>query len=114
MGLWLIIPFVIFYTGLLLWSMRQMQKRAALREIITIDSEHLLITYRTPAENNRWLFKLVWVQIKLQLSVHPWCDSRLLIGSHGQWVVLGEFLTNQERSSLARELRLAISNRKYS
>jgi uncharacterized membrane protein len=45
-----------------------------------------------------------WARVSLQRARVAWYPSRLAIRSHGHEVVIGEFLTEEERRALAGDL----------
>ena len=68
----------------------------------------LLIHHHEIRRSKSWSFDIHWVKIKLQEHEHPWQASRLLVGSHGKWIEFAGFLTDEERASLSRALKISI------
>ncbi|CAB1277548.1 DUF2244 domain-containing protein [Candidatus Nitrosacidococcus tergens] len=105
LGLWLIFPFagleiIALGTGFYLCA-----NRAQYREIITIDQDDIKILRGRKKLEEIWKFHRYWTKIRVNLPAHEWYMSRLMIGSHGNEVEIGSFLTEDERQRLAYELR---------
>ena len=108
MGFWLIIPFLALDLIAVAAAFYFIQKKCCIRESVRIDEKQLRIGHHEMRNRKAWAFDLHWVRIKLQQHAHPWQPSRLLIGSHGKWIELASFLTNEERESLSIELNRSI------
>lgn len=109
-GLWLITPFMGGELMILVYAFDKVAKQCRVIERVVIEEDNLTIHQLTPTKQPRQIgiFPLYWVQVELRNNSHPWYKSKLLIGSYGRWVELATFLTNEERSSLADALKIAI------
>lgn len=109
-GLWPILPFAgleISLLGLCLWLSA---RDGTAVEVININRRTVVIGKGERGSGQCWKFNRAWAQIRLErarIRQHP---SNLLIGSHGKLVHCGRFLTEHERSDLARELKTAIKD----
>ena len=54
-----------------------------------------------------WSFQPYWLRVELDNPEGP--DSELRISSHGRSVVIGSFLTSEEKLDLARALNVALA-----
>ena len=109
LGYWVILPFAILdmvAVGLVLYFL---MRHHSYVEKVQIKENDLVI--RHVQKNNRlsWCFSLHWVSVNLQKSKHRWYPRRLLVGSKGEWVEIGQCLTDSEREALAVALKRAIS-----
>ena len=109
MGFWPILPFAGAELTLLGAALYWCQCRGQYVEVISLKGDRIAVEKgrRTPQE--RWVFELAWVQVRLQrarLAGHP---SRLVLRSHGREVSVGDFLVEEERRRVARELRVALA-----
>lgn len=111
MGFWLMIPFLLLDLVAVATAFYHIRKKCCIHESVKIDDKQLLIEHHELKNAKSWGFDLSWVQVKLQKHAHPWQPSRLLIGSHGKWIELASFLTDEERASLSNELKQTISER---
>ena len=108
MGAWLILPFAGLEMLVLGVCLYLSAVRAAQREVISIDKDIVEVSrgrYR-PVESCR--FQRAWVRVSFRPTASVWHRNRLTIGSHGKEVEVGAMLNNNERESLAMELRRAI------
>ncbi len=108
MGLWLVIPFLLLDLLAVAAAFYWIRKKNNLRESVRIDKKCLQIKHHEHRKAKSWEFDLNWVKVDLQKNAHPWQPSRLLIGSHGKWVELASFLTDDERADLSYALNRSI------
>lgn len=108
-GVWLIIPFLIADFVAVWCAFRWLQQKSEIHESITIDDRQLRIEHHQKCQNKSWTFDLHWVRVRLQTHTHAWQPSRLIIGSHGKWIQLADFLTDDERAGLSVKLNSAIN-----
>lgn len=108
LGYWPILPFAVMDISILLGIFIIIRRQSDYLEIVSIDSGKLSIEHLQKDKNQQWRFPLYWTQVKLIKSDNLWYPSKLIIGSHGQWVELGQCMTNEERESLANTLRSRI------
>ncbi len=108
LGVWLILPFIVLDVLAVCWAIWHIKRRCSLVETVTLNGKQLNITHQAVREQKQWGFAIDWVKVDLQSQPHPWHPSRLRIGSHGKWVQIGDFLTNDERTSLASALSASV------
>jgi uncharacterized membrane protein len=109
MGFWPVMPFAGAELAFLWFCLCHNAAAGSATEVIDIDGESVAVEQGRRAPERRWRFPRCWAQIRLEpptARLHP---SRLVIGSHGRRVLLGAFLTEDERVALASELRNTIS-----
>ena len=84
------------------WNFRD----ASRADLITLDEDGLTVRRIMPSgETREWRFQTAWVQVVIE-------GRRLLLRSHGQELVIGPYLTAEERAGLANALREAIGVRR--
>ncbi len=77
-------------------------------EFICLDGAGLTVRRLDPAGRTReWRFEPHWVRVELDQP--PRHDSPLSLASHGERLVIGTFLTKEERAELATSLRAALA-----
>jgi uncharacterized membrane protein len=111
-GFWPVLPFAGLEMLVLAWALktslaRREQGQSILigeREI-SVQSRHRL---RRDARTVQVVFPRYWAQVKLLRAHTPLHPSRLTIESHGRACEVGQFLTEEERRSVARRLARAI------
>jgi len=113
LGFWVVLPFTILeISGLALVLWIVLGKSAYVEKVLIDDDiveiKHLEKGHLTKGRNETWQFPLYWTQIKLSSPGHRWYPHRLILGCKGEWVEIGQCLTNDERRSLATAIREAV------
>jgi uncharacterized membrane protein len=89
------------------WNYRQ-GRRA---ELIRLDQQGLAVRRIEPSGRHReWRFEPHWVRVTMDDPPRP--DSQLTVGSHGQQLIIGAFLTAEERLEVAKALRAALRDQR--
>jgi uncharacterized membrane protein len=110
-GFWPVLPFA-GAELLALWLCLQLSAaRGRETEVIRVEADTVEVERGRSAPQRHWTFQRAWARISLEPALHRLHPSRLLLGSHGRRVLLGAFLTEDERGALARDLRAAIAPR---
>ncbi len=110
-GAWLILPFAgleMLVVGIALYVVAQ---RAASWQEIAIDADSIRVVDHSAKRVQKLSFQRAWVRVVLKeaaISGHP---SRLLLGSHGRNVEIGNCLNEEEKRHLVVELRRAVQRR---
>jgi len=107
-GLW---PVALFLcpTPLWLWiAFRRSYASGRLRERLRTTDRDLMVERTFPGKPPlRWTFNRYWARVILERPDED--ERRLLVGSHGRFVAVGDFLSPPERSDLADTLKSALS-----
>lgn len=108
-GAWLILPFAGLEMLVLGVALYIVSHRSARWQEIAIEAETVSIANGAAGkEQGRRSFQRTWIQVELEDAPINGYPSRLLVGSHGQRVEVGACLNEDEKRSLAAELRLAV------
>lgn len=107
-GLWLVAPFMGADLLLLICAYKKVGENCRIVERVVISDDALTIYHEEKRRPRSWAFSLHWVSVDLRQQAVASYPSRLLIGSHGNWVELASFLNDEERSSLANAIKSAI------
>jgi uncharacterized membrane protein len=93
---------------LLLWlAFRWNYRQGRRAELIRLDQQGLTVRRIEPSGRHReWRFEPYWVRVTMDDPPRP--DSQLMVGSHGRQLVIGAFLTPEERLEIATALRAAL------
>jgi len=108
LGYWMILPFAILdvtAVGLILFLLG---RQGSYVEKISIQADEVVIEHLQRGSERSWRFPLDWTRVELAGAGHHWYNRRLLIGSSGKWVEVGQCLTDAERESLAEALKQEI------
>ena len=108
LGGWIVLPFMVAEFLALVVAFCLVSRKCDIVERVVINDDELTIHHEEARHPQHWSFSLHWVNVDLRPGRYPTHGTRLLIGSHGKWVELAGFLTNNERESLTRAIREAI------
>ncbi len=107
LGAWLVLPFTGLEILIIGGAIYAQSCCAHRREIIRVDHTQIEIRDQRKPEATK-TFPKAWSSIVQTRDGNGWYPSRLLIGSHGEFVEIGKNLIEDERESLAHQLRCAI------
>ncbi|MEM7251689.1 MAG: DUF2244 domain-containing protein [Pseudomonadota bacterium] len=105
MGYWPILPFAGAELLALGGAVYLCQVRASTVEVISLSGNNVAIEKGRGQPSERWEFDRHWVQVALLRARFRGHPSQLVLRSHGQQVVVGDFLAEDERTKLAKNLR---------
>lgn len=105
-GFWPVLPFAGLELGALLYCVRLVNRRAADRDWIEIDSDTVTVRRQRLAGSDTRRFNRAWTTVRDSAGGN---HRGLAIGASNQWCVVGEFLTDDERKGLLRRLRQILS-----
>ncbi|MGQ0658487.1 MAG: DUF2244 domain-containing protein [Chromatiales bacterium] len=107
-GLTLVLPFsgleILVLVAVFYYCFRQ----GARREVVVVDDLHVVVQRGRRQLAHTREFQRAWVRVVLDRQP-GWYPSRLMLCSHGQEFVVGEFLLEEERETLARQLNEAVA-----
>jgi uncharacterized membrane protein len=107
LGAWLVLPFgcleVLFIGG----AIYLQSCCAHRRQVIRVGRKKIEIRDSGKADSTK-IFPKAWSSIVQIRDRKGWYPCRLLIGTHGEYVEIGKHLMEDERESLANQLRYAI------
>ncbi len=112
LGFWMILPFTVLDLAIVILVIYLVRRRSSYIEKIRIGQDNVEIFHLERNNNRRWSFNLHWIRVDLKSPAHHWYPHRLLLGASGQWVEIGQCLTEEERFSLADAIRLEITRTK--
>ena len=89
---------------LLVWGAFELNYRAGkAHETVRLEGETLIVTkVDSRGRATLWRFEPAWLRVALERPGQE--DSRLILASHGRRLVIGAFLTPQERAEVAAAL----------
>ena len=113
LGMWLILPFTLLELGLLGGILYYLWSRRDDVEVITITDGQIRVEQRDRKGSREWTLPHYWARVELQRSKHRNHPTRLILRSHGKEEEIGRCLTDEERKTLASELRHAIKQQHH-
>jgi uncharacterized membrane protein len=109
-GFWPVAVFAALELAVLGWAVHASMRAGRTYETITITEDCVTIVHHGCSSERSALFPRHWSRVTLLCppsALHP---SRLLIESHGRACEVGQFLTEDERRSLANRLKQWVGN----
>jgi len=104
-GLWLVLPFsgleMLALGGALYLTSRKVHRK----EVITLDRDHTRIEKGVQRIEQKWQFETPWIRLIDQQAGVSSRRRSLALGSHGNYVEVGDFLDNSEKDRLAFTLK---------
>ena len=105
-GAWVILPFagleIVLVGGVLYW----LHRHADDHDLVVMGVERVTVTRRRAGREWQDEFQRYWVKVILER--HRWYPSRLKIGSHGRFIVIGADVNEEERRALSARLNEAL------
>lgn len=108
MGVWMVLPFAILEVGVLAVLVRWLYRHIDDCELIMIGPERVQVTRRVGTNETRHDFQRYWARVRLDRGRTQRDPSRLRIGSHGRYIDIGASINEEDRATLASELRQAL------
>lgn len=105
LGFWPILPFAGVELLGLGSALYLCAKSGEAREVVRVSETSVTIEKGVKHVERSWQFNRGWTRVTLVAPRVAWYPSRLLVGSHGTVVEVGQFLNEQQRRQLAGELR---------
>jgi uncharacterized membrane protein len=113
-GAWLVLPFAGLEIAVISYAFYTAYLHSSDFESITIDNNSIVVEKKSSQKFSKIEFQSYWAQIterEVEGSYGVKAKKRLFIGSHGKDVEFGrDFITDAQRSYLARELRQKLRN----
>lgn len=104
-GMWLVLPFsgleMIALGTVLYLTSRKVHRR----EVITLDPDRVVIEKGISRIDQSWEFETVGTRLIDEKNGPRGSRRKLVLGAHGNYVEIGEFLDNLEKDELAFRLK---------
>lgn len=107
LGAWPVVGFFGIDVLLLWWAFRASYRSARLYERVRLTEEELTVqrvAWKQP--DRRWSFQPYWLRVRMDDP--PEHESQVTLSSHGRTLVVGSFLTPDERLEFATALQDAL------
>jgi len=109
LGAWPIAGFGIVELGLFYVMFRLSYRSAKLFERVRLTRHELTIErHEANGKIRQWQFQTYWLRVAMDDP--PASNSQLTLSSHGRQLVIGSFLTADERADFARVLKTALAD----
>lgn len=108
-GFWPVLPFAGAELALLWFCFYHNAVKGLESDVIEIDEQSVAVEHSQRSRSRRWNLSRAWAKVSLEMAPARFHPSRLSLGSHGKYVQVGRFLTDEERRRVARELRKVLT-----
>ncbi|WP_461573691.1 DUF2244 domain-containing protein [Sulfuricaulis sp.] len=105
-GAWLVLPFAGLEMAVVAAALYYLFRHIDDHELIVIGDERVTVIRRRGRRERRDYFQRYWLRVSLVR--HRWYPSRLELGSHGRFVVVGTEIGEEERRALSARLNEAL------
>ena len=109
-GAWPVIPFAGAELGVLWWALRRIEMHAGDFERITLEPALLTVESRLGSQLEHHEFQPYWTRLEC-LALPQRRDHRLLICSQGKEIEVGSLLTEEQKMTLATDLKQVLGVR---
>ncbi len=105
--LMVVVPFILLVFGCVVWAFAANNRAGRYVERLHFDGKNLIIEAQHPKKPpRRWEFQPYWTRVLMRTTRHV--ENQLILRQQDRAVAIGAFLTPEERSDLAEEIRAAI------
>ncbi len=104
-GFWLVLPFSGLEMLALGFCLYLTSRKVYRQEVITLERERTLIEKGVQQVDQSWEFETPWLRLIDHKTGPRDRHRKLAIGSHGNYVEVGNFLDNPEKDALAFQLK---------
>jgi uncharacterized membrane protein len=104
LGLWMVLPFAGLETIIVAVAIAASVRRASDYEMLIVDGDEVTITQNRGGRTRTSRFQRYWTQVRHEPGATRLQPDRLLIGSHGRFVAIGEDLTEADKKRFAARI----------
>ena len=104
-GMWLVLPFSGLEMLALGYALYLTSRKVYRREVITLDRRRTRVEKGVQQVSECWEFETSWVRLVDERTGTRGERRRLALGSHGNYVEVGDFLDKSEKERLAFQLK---------
>ena len=104
LGLWMVLPFAGLEMIIVAVAITASVRRAKDYEMVVVDADEVTITQNRSGRTRVSRFQRYWTQVRHEPGATRLQPDRLLIGSHGRYVAIGDDLTEADKKGLAERI----------
>lgn len=109
LGFWPVLPLAGLELLALGAALRLNIRRGGDRDLVDVGPEEVIVSRLRGRDRQDQRFIRAWTRIRFAAGQTAASPSRLMIGAHGRWCVIGEFLTDAERRGLGDRLKRVLA-----
>ncbi len=107
-ALWMILPFVVVAVAAIWLALNRSYKDARIVEDLHLTRDTITLTHQSPRARKDWQANPHWVRVTLHETGGP-VPNYLTLRGNNREVELGAFLSEEERITLAHDLRTRLA-----
>ncbi|HAF75457.1 MAG TPA: hypothetical protein DCG21_09485 [Gammaproteobacteria bacterium] len=107
LGAWPVLPFLGLEIAVVVVAFLILQRRARFYDLVEAKGDDVCLSQRGRHGEKSGKLNRYWTQVRLAAGGH-WYPSRLLVGSHGNYMEIGAALTEEDRIKTAKALQRAL------
>ena len=107
-GAWMILPFMGLEVGVIAVVIYLLSRHRDDYELLLVDDDAVRVLRRHGDRETRAEFQRYWAQVTLDTDRDGWYPARLFIRSHGKEMEIAEYMSEEAKLDLARELRTIV------
>ena len=107
LGAWPVLPFLGLEIAVVAAVFLILQRRARFYDLVEAKGDDVCLSQRGRHGEKSGKLNRYWTQVRLAAGGH-WYPSRLLVGSHGNYMEIGAALTEEDRIKTAKALQRAL------
>ena len=104
-GMWLVLPFSGLEMLALGTALYLTSRKVHRREVITLDPQRVRVEKGITRVERSWEFETAGTRLLDEKPATAGAPRRLVLGAHGKYVEVGDFLDNMEKDELAFRLK---------
>lgn len=104
-GLWLVLPFTVVEMTALLACLWYCVRRTRCQEVLRLSADELVLETGRDRPEVTYRYPRFFARFCVESPRHPWYAARIHVESRGARHAIGEFLTQEEKRRLIREVR---------
>lgn len=112
-GFWPVLPFAGLELAAVGWALAVSMRRNRYREVVSFTADQVRVEFGVAGQGASSCVELsrAWARVWLERDTRRHAPTRLVLGCSGQRVVLGVFLTDEERAALRLRMNKALQRR---
>jgi len=107
LGAWPVLPFLGLEVAVLAVVFLMLQRRSRFYDLVEAKGDDISLRQRGRHGERSGSLNRYWAQVRLSAGGR-WYPSKLLVGSHGNFVEIGAALTEEDRLRTAKKLQRAL------
>ena len=104
-GFWVVVPFTVLEMSVLLGCLYYCVRRTHTTEVLRMSRDELVFERGINRPTQRFAFERYFTRFFVKPARHPWYGKKIELNCRGSALEVGNFLCNEEKDELVRELR---------